>query len=71
MRDNGNDFYVLIIEMPSNTLFSNHLKVIEEIPFIAACIFKVMRLIIDGRMSGFVVANKRAKAKSYSPNIYR
>lgn len=63
MRDNDNDFYVLIIEMPLSALFSNHLKVIEEIPFIATYIFKVMRLITVGRMSGFSVEDRRTKAK--------
>lgn len=49
--------------MPLSALFSNHLKVIEEIPFIATYIFKVMRLITVGRMSGFAVEDKRTKAK--------
>lgn len=68
LRDND-DFYVLIIEMPPNALFANHLKVIGKIPFIATYIFKVRTLIIDGRMTCF--ADKRTKTKSYSPNLYR
>lgn len=39
--------------MPPNAVFANHLKVIGKIPFIATYIFKVRRLIIDGRMSCF------------------
>lgn len=40
LRDNNNGFYLLVIEMLLDALFSNHLRVIEEIPLIAVDFFR-------------------------------